>query len=159
MAKAKPIALVNLDTGQAWAFQFFPKSLGIEDRANWEAADVTMGTRPLMYANREPQRISIDEVWLDSSDAGVSLTEEIEGLRSLMKETNQRTPPALRLICGDWQQRVVLEEMKVEEQLFDRSGNPLRARISLSFIEHVQIERVTVRTIEPEEDFNPIGNF
>jgi hypothetical protein len=159
MSKADGLALINLETGDAWVFQFFPERITSSDRANWEPQDVTLGTKPLMYGNRDPRRITMNNVLLDSTDTGESLTKEIEELRELMSETDQGVPPILRLICGDSQQRVVLEELGVETEMSDPNGLPLRARLSLSFLEHKLTERVTSRVVEPGDGFDPIGNF
>ncbi len=155
------LALINLESGDAWVFQFFPERHSSDDRANWYPQDVSRGTKPLMYANREPQRIIMNNVLLDATDTGQSLTEEIEELRSLLSETDHGTPPTLRLICGDWQRRVVLEDLGVETEMSDRDGKPLRVRLNMTFVEHTLIERVTSRTVEPgeEDSFNPMGNF
>jgi Contractile injection system tube protein len=159
MIQADGLALINLETGDSWVFQFFPERISYSDRTNWEPQDVTKGVKPLMYSNRDPQRITMTNVLLDSTDTGTSLTKEIEELRLLMSETDQGVPPILRLICGDSQQRVVLEELGVEKEMCDREGKPLRARLSLTFVEHKLIERVTGRIVEPDDGFNPIGNF
>jgi hypothetical protein len=159
MSNTNGLAIINLATGDAWVFQFFPERISSNDRTNWEPQDVTKGMKPLMYANRDPQRITMTNVLLDSTDTGKSLTKEIEELRLLMSETDQGAPPTLRLICGDSQQRVVLEELGVEKEMCDRTGKPLRARLSLTFVEHKPIERVTTRFVEPDDGFNPIGNF
>lgn len=156
---ANGITLINLDTGKVWVFQFFPPQLDSEDQSNWMPQDVTAGTKPLMYANTEPQRIEIADVLLDSGDNKTSLTQEVEELRALMRETDKRVPPTLRLICGDWQPRVVLLRMTVAREMFSRDGRLLRARLNLSFMEHRQVERVTSRFFESEDEFNPIGNF
>ncbi|OLE54593.1 MAG: hypothetical protein AUG51_07355 [Acidobacteria bacterium 13_1_20CM_3_53_8] len=150
---ADGIALINTETGDAWVFQFFPSQLSSDDQANWTPQDVSVGTKPLIYSNRDPQRIEIPEVLLDSTDTGKSLTEEIEQLRSLMRETINHTPPLLYLICGDWQQRVVMERLRVERKLFNSDGQPIRAYLNMSFIEFRQVERVTVNISDS------IGNF
>lgn len=165
------IALVNLNSGGAWVFQFFPSSISTDDRANWEAANISTGTKPLIYANREAQRIEINDVWLDSSETDESLKQDIEGLRDLMKQSSGGTPPPLlSFICGDWQQKVVLESLRTERQLFDRQGRTIRARVSLTLIEVARNEQVPVRIVDPPEEatrprtveattFNPAGNF
>ncbi len=132
---ADGIALVNLTSGGAWVFQYFPTSVETEDRVNWETQNVTIGVKPLTYENTEPQHIEIPEVWLDGSDLNEPLNDEIESLRSLMRETTEGMPPRLLLIIGDYQPVVILESLHVKRQFFDRAGNVLRALVSMSFIE------------------------
>lgn len=149
---ADGIALIDLYSSRNWLFQYFPAQMGIDDRANWEPQNVSIGKKPLLYSNREPQRITINDLLLDS-ETNESLTKEIEALRSLMNETDRGTPPPLLFICGDWQERVVLEELRVETKLFDREANLLRAQISLTLVEVQRVrERVTSRITEIESE-------
>jgi hypothetical protein len=149
---ADGIALIDLYSSNAWVFQFFPPGISTEDRANWEPQNVTIGTRPLFYSNREPQRITISDVLLNS-DSEESITKDIEELRALMKETDRGSPPPLLFICGDWQERVVLEELRIEKQFFDPQANLLRARVSLTLLELQRVrERVTTKITDVEPD-------
>lgn len=144
------IVLVNLDDGESYVFQFFPNKVSTNDQSNWQAQDVTTGVKPLQYGNREPQRIEIPDVLLDGSDTGESVEPDIKELRSLLLEKDGGVPPALLYICGRDQRRVVLVELRVERELFNQQGEPVRARASLTLQEHLRIERVTVTTTEPD---------
>ena len=158
------VALVNLDNDGLWLFPLFPRQINKEDRSNWPAMDVTVGTKPLMFANNEPQRITIDEAWLDADGTGGSVLGQIEGIRALMRPTeldpstgrDSGTPPLLRLIYGDYQKTVVLEELRVEETIFDIDGSPMRARMSMIFLEFARIERVTQKIVDVDENGNPV---
>lgn len=132
--KARSLRLINLVSSGQVVFRYFPVQIDSEDRANWEAQDVLTGTKPLLYSNNEPQRIRVDELWLDKTDLKQSITPEIEQLRRMMKPVQGASPPLL-LLFGDFAQRVVLEEMKVERQRFTREGVPTRARVSLTFMQ------------------------
>lgn len=159
------VALVSLrDNGneEVWLFPLFPRAFNKEDRSNWNAMDVTVGTKPLMFANHEPQRITIEEALLDTSDTNESVLGLVEGLRAHMKpDPNGKTasdravPPRLRFIYGDFQKTVVLEDLRVEETFFNREGNPTRARVSLSFLEFVSVERVIVKPVDPPAGLSP----
>ena len=95
-----------------------------------------LGVKPLFYANREPKRITVEEVFLDRTDTGESITDDIDGLLALQHEVPKLgRPPALLLIYGDRQQRVVLEEVTITEQWFSPEGNPQRAKLSLQLVE------------------------
>lgn len=159
---ADNLAIINLETSDAFVFQFFHAQEDSEHQANWEPQGTGRGTKPLMYANQEPDVTGPIEFWFDGSDNGQSVEQDIKELRALMQETETGVPPALRYIRGREQQRVVLQRMHVERQMFNRRGEAIRAKVSLTFMEHAQIERVTVRTTDPEDEaanFSPIGNF
>jgi hypothetical protein len=130
-------ALINLTNQDSFVFQFFPKENRTTDRANWNAQDTTIGTKPLFYANREPRLLEFQELYLDNTDTNESLTPTINQLRSLMDEVEQRgTPPPLLAVWGDRNERCVLQDLNVEEIAFDfTSGAPLRVRISLSLLQ------------------------
>lgn len=137
--------LVNLEGAGSFIFKFFPKGNRSDDRANWEPQDTTIGTKPLFYANREPRRLSFDELLLDVSDSAFdSITEDIKALRALMTDNpDTGAPPALLAIWGDRQEPVVLEQLTVEEQFpFGQDGSPMRAKVSLQLLETQQEEDV-----------------
>jgi contractile injection system tube protein len=163
MRQQAPIALINLVTNEVWMFQFFPEKVSTEDKTNWELQNVTIGTKPLGYANREPQKISISDVFLDDSDQSQSIERPIQNLRSLMSETEAgQPPPTLRFICGSWQERVVLESLNIEREMFNADGDAIRARISMTLIQVAQNERTEVQFTDPfseEATFSPLGNF
>ncbi|MGH9941505.1 MAG: hypothetical protein ACRD9R_03985 [Pyrinomonadaceae bacterium] len=128
--------LVNLEGGDSFSFRLFPEFIETSRRSNWRPQDTTIGTQPLFYGNREPRRVVVDELWLDNTDIGESLTQEIERLFTLQDETPEKgRPPALLSVWGDRQERVVLEEVRVIEQRFNEDGTPIRARVSLTLIE------------------------
>jgi phage protein U len=128
--------LVNLCAGGSFVFDYFPSpSLDLSRRANWHEQDTTIGTRPLFYFNREPRVTDVREVWLDRTDTNESITPQIEALLALQDEVCEGTPPPLLAIWGDRQERVVLEEVRVEEHKHHPTGYPIRARVSLTLKE------------------------
>jgi hypothetical protein len=117
--KSDHFVLINLEGGESFVFQLFPKDLETTQRANWEQQDTTIGTKPLYYANRDPRRISVPELWLDNTDSNQSLAPDIKSLFALQDETREHgRPPALLAIWGDRQERCVLEEVTVSEKFF-----------------------------------------
>lgn len=126
------MALINLDGGGNFVFQFFPATVSTTDRANWEPQDTTIGVKPLFYANREPRSIEFPELYLDTTTTNASLTPQIKALQSLFEETANGTPPKLLAAWGDRHERCVLQELTVEEIFFHREGHPIRARIRMT---------------------------
>lgn len=126
------LALINLDGGDSFTFQFFPASVSTTDKANWEAQNTTTGVKPLFYANREPRSIEFPELYFDATDTNESLSGDIKALRALFEETAKGTPPALLAAWGDRNERCVLTELGIEEIFFNRSGHPIRCRIRMS---------------------------
>jgi hypothetical protein len=128
--------LVNLEGPGTYQFGFFPAELQTSSRVLWEPQEVTIGTKPLFYGNRDPKRITVDEAWLDGTRTGESISPDIEALQALQLEiVKLGRPPALLAIWGERQQRCVLEDLTIREQFFSNDGNPLRARVSLQLVE------------------------
>lgn len=154
--------LINLEGAGSFFFDFFPKEIQTTSRAAWEPQDVTIGMKPIFYANREPRRISVAEVWLDRTDLQESIQPDIENLEGLQREDPKLgRPPALLAIWGEEQFRCVLEEVTVSRKWFSGEGDPLRASVSLQLLElqeETESVDVIVRDVE-EDEFNPIGNF
>lgn len=129
------LALINLEGGETFVFQYFPASVSTTDRANWQAQETTIGVKPLFYANREPRETDFPELWLDNTETNESLTPDLKSLKSLLEETGNGTPPALLAAWGDRQERCVLQELVVEETFFNLEGHPIRARIRLRLLQ------------------------
>lgn len=148
--------LVDATKGTAaFIFQYFPSPVSTAGRANWNAADVTQGAKPLFYFNREPHRLTVGGLVLDNTDTGESLTPQIRELFALLEEAERGTPPLLLAAWGDRQLRCVLEELNIDEEFFDEGGEPLRARVGLSLVE-VQGQR-TSTSAQEIEDAEPAG--
>jgi contractile injection system tube protein len=152
------LVLISLETPDAFVFNLFPNKVQSTDKANWEPQDVSIGTKPLFYGNRDPRRIAVPECWLDGTEKGESITPQINALRKLLDETKNGTPPALLLIYGDRQERCVLSDLSIEEQFFDRDGSPLRATVNLTLLQ-LQEESESVSVVVREADGSGIGNF
>lgn len=127
--------LIVLDGPGAYVFEYFPTEIKTNSRANWSAQDTIHGVKPLQYINREPRRISVDDLWLDGTLKNRSIRRDIKELLALQEETERGTPPILGVVYGDYQQRVVLEEIDIRETLFLRPGEPVRALVSMTLVE------------------------
>src|SRR3954454_9659422 len=99
-------ALISLETSDSFVFELFPREIQGTDRANWEPQDVTIGTKPLFYANNEPRRMSVPELWLDGARSSQTLNEQLTALRALKNVVQKKgAPPALLAVWGDQQLR------------------------------------------------------
>jgi hypothetical protein len=162
------LSLVNLTGGGAFDFVLifdrFPGEITADDAVNWQPQDVTVGIKPVFYANNEPQRISF-EAWLDRTDTNDSVLTDIENLRRLMKVVDepfpQGMPPLLQFTCGDWSQRVVLEKLSVRRVMFTRDNKAIRALVSVGLLEFAyeefgfsppRVRRKTKAEVQAEEE-------
>jgi hypothetical protein len=159
---ASQLIIANLEGPGTYAFKFFPENLQTSRRVVWEPQDVTIGTKPLQYGNRDPKRISFNEVWLDNTDTGESIAPDIAALFALQNEIPKiGRPPALLAAWGDRQERCVLEEISVTETFFSGLGEPLRATVAMQFVElQKRMESTDVVVTEVEEGaVTPFGFF
>lgn len=128
-------SIINLRDGGEVRL-LFPEEVTTDDRANWEAADIAGGVKPLLFGNSEPQQIKINELCLDHTRTNQSVEPIIEDLRSWMR-SNERagSPPPLQIVTAAWQQRGVLSELAVKRAFFTKEGVCIRAYLSLTFEE------------------------
>jgi hypothetical protein len=161
-AKRWAFVLINLEGAGSFFFDYFPKEIQTTGRATWEPQDITIGVKPLFYANRDPKRITVPEVMLDRTETGESIKPDIDALEELQKEVlTLGRPPALLAIWGDEQYRCVLEEVTINRRWFSDEGNPQRASVSLQLLE-LQEEKESVDVVV-RDDFDDggsdLGNF
>src|SRR5205085_1654709 len=130
--------LTNLEGAGHFIFQRFPSAIETTGRVNWQPQDITIGIKPVFYANREPRQTRIDDLWLDNTEStnlSQSITDQIEALYALMGEAEKGRPPVLLATWGDRQERCVLQDLTINEQMFDADGTPIRARASITLIQ------------------------
>lgn len=135
------LVLIDISSQASFEFQYFPNSVRTQRGVNWRPQDTTIGTKPLLYENREPKRLSFTELWLDNTDDGQSLTQTLDELEEFCtSETDSgggsRGRPAILLATwGDRKLRCVLTDLNVEEEFFNEQGEPTRARLSIELLE------------------------
>lgn len=128
-------ALINLINQDAFVFQFFPSEIKLSHRANWIPQQTTIGMKPVFYCSQEPFFLDFEELYLDNTDTGESLTPEIGKLRALMDEDEIRgTPPPLLAIWGDRRERCVIQDLTIDEVFFNDDGHPIRIKVKLALI-------------------------
>ena len=124
--------LIDIGSDFAYEFQYFPEEISLQDSANWNAQETTMGVKPLFYASGEPSIISVENLILDNTETGVSLKPDLDLLRLFKTELEEGgPPPAMLAIWGDWSERCVLTRLDITQIYFDAEGNCLRARIGI----------------------------
>jgi hypothetical protein len=152
-SKRWAFVLINLEGVGSFFFDFFPREIQTVNRANWEQQDTTIGVKPLFYANREPQRISVPEVFLDSTDAQQSIVGEIAALQELLLEIPKfGRPPALLASWGNEEHRVILEELTINRRWFSGDGNPQRASVSLQLLQLQEQRESTDVTVKGADE-------
>lgn len=157
MAQLGQFVLVNLEGAGTFVFVFFPREFQRSRRATWDPQDVTIGTKPLFYGNRDPKRITVNEVWLDKTSLNESIGPDIQALFALQDEDPKSgRPPALLAIWGDQQERCVLEEITITEKWFSSDGEPQRASVMLQLLE-LQEEGESTSVVVNDEVFVPVG--
>jgi len=165
MGKRWAFVLINLEGPGDFFFDLFPREIQTSDRAVWEPQEITIGVKPLFYANRDPKRISIPEVFLDRSDELTSIKPDIDALLQLQAEIPKLgRPPALLATWGEEQVRCVLETVDIKRTWFSEEGDPQRAAVSLQLLQ-LQEERESVDVVVRDVDVDVfdsgsgIGNF
>ena len=145
--------LTNLEGPGGFLFTRFPTVIGTNARANWQVQEVTIGTKPLFYANREPRQIRVDDLLLDNTATGDSVTPDIDALFRLMEELEDKgRPPALLARWGDREERCVLTELTVSEEFFNLDGTPIRARIGITLLQFQEDAPVVKRRVRENEE-------
>lgn len=133
--KEYPLVVINLLNGEGITL-IFPEEIGLKAGARWEPQRVTHGTMPLLYANNDPEELTLSPVWLDGTEEGESVTGRLLQIFALTKKAEGAgAPPPLLVSWGDTEFRCVLTEVTAREEYFDSGGRPMRAELSLTFLE------------------------
>lgn len=136
MPEPSTFQLLDIESEFAFEFQFFPEEITHRNRANWEPQNTTIGTKPLFYANSEPEVISITEAYVDYTHERVSIESDFELLKLMMTELEEGgPPPALLAIYGDTQLRCVLTDLSGRKTMFTEEGEPTRLCFDIELME------------------------
>lgn len=156
MAQLGQFVLINLEGKGSFIFDLFPREIQTARRVTWEPQEITRGTKPLFYGNRDPKRISVNEVVFDGTELNQSIEPQITALYALQNEDAQLArPPVLLAVWGDRQERCVLEDVTIAEKFFSPDGVPLRAVVSLQLIEVQEQGEATSLTVNDEVEGPP----
>jgi hypothetical protein len=156
LAQLGQFVLINLEGKGTFVFDLFPREIQSSRRTVWEPQDVTRGTKPLFYGNRDPKRITINEVVFDGTELNESIEPQIAALYALQNEDARLgRPPMLLAIWGDRQERCVLEEISIVEKFFSTSGEPLRAMVSMQLVEIQEQGEATSLSVNDEVEAPP----
>lgn len=128
--------LIDILSDFAFEFPFFPESITMTERANWEPQETTIGIKPLFYANSEPLQIAVRDIYLDSTETNTSLKPDLDLLRLFKAELEEGGPPPPMLaVWGDHSERCVLTDLTIEQINFDSEGNCNRAKIEIELMQ------------------------
>jgi hypothetical protein len=138
------LQIKNLDTGEQFFVLFNPSEYTLEDASRWADQD-KMGQKPeLHYTGGDRKKLAM-ELFFDSYETRSDVrqyTQQIAGLLVFNKEKHR--PPKVELSWGptapggphaDFPFVCVLETLKQQFVLFLGDGTPVRAKLSVSFLE------------------------
>lgn len=134
----------NLDSGEQFFVLFNPSEYVLEDASHWADQD-KMGQKPeLHYTGGERKKLTM-ELFFDTYEARSDVrehTQQIAGLLVFNKEKHR--PPKIELSWGptapggpyaEFPFVCVLETLKQQFVLFLGDGTPVRAKLSVAFLE------------------------
>lgn len=156
MAQFGQFVLINLEGRGTFVFDLFPREIQTSRHVMWEPQEVTRGTKPLFYGNRDPKRITVNEVVFDGTELNVSIEPQITALYALQNEDARLgRPPILLALWGDRQERCVLEDVSIVEKFFSSEGDPQRAVVTMNLVEIQEQGEATSLTINDEVEALP----
>jgi contractile injection system tube protein/LysM domain-containing protein len=134
----------NLDTGEQFSVLFNPTEYTLEDASHWADQD-KLGQKPeLHYTGGDRKKLTM-ELFFDTYEGRSDVrqyTQQIAGLLVFNKEKHR--PPKIQLSWGptgpggpyaEFPFVCVLESLKQQFVLFLGDGTPVRAKLSVSFLE------------------------
>src|ERR1051326_509205 len=160
------LSVRNLDTGEQFFVLFNPSEYSFEDASHWADQD-KMGQKPeLHYTGGDRKKLTM-ELFFDTYEARSDVrqfTQQIAGL--LVFNNEKHRPPKVELSWGptapggphaDLPFVCVLETLKQQFVLFLGDGTPVRAKLSVSFLEFTLPEEELQKNEPHSPDLTKIG--
>jgi len=121
--------------------QFNPKEVSIDKSVPWQLQQ-TKGPGDLQFSSANPKTMSF-ELMFDGFASSSSIQSEIGMLHQLTDiDANLKRPPKVKVIWGTEGAagmmpafEGVIESIGVKYTMFDSQGTPLRATVSMRFVE------------------------
>src|SRR5688500_15945742 len=142
--RLEKLRIKNLDTGDQFSVLFNPSEYSLEDASHWADQD-KMGQKPeLHYTGGDRKKLTM-ELFFDTYESRGDVrqhTSRIAGLLVFNKEKHR--PPKVELSWGpmpaggahaEFPFVGVLETLKQQFVLFLGDGTPVRAKLSVAFLE------------------------
>ncbi|MHC5058956.1 MAG: CIS tube protein [Planctomycetota bacterium] len=138
--------------GETIRFEYNPPEFETTKDVNWAEIGVPGSDSPLQQFVRGGLRTLTIEVYLNADfyDGSWDVRESARELESLLKMTEQTlAPPVCLFEWGQFQMPVVVGTVTTRYTMFDSSGAPIEATISLSLRAYQEAGTETTRRAEP----------
>ena len=151
MAKLTITGLEGGVSGVTLESQFNPKEISIDKSVPWQLQK-TPGPGDLEFTSANPRTMSL-ELMFDGFESGSSIQDEIETLHRLSDvDPGLKRPPKVKVVWGSEgapgmipKFEAVVESIGVKYTMFDGNGRPVRATVSIRFVEARKIRVVKSR--------------
>jgi nucleoid-associated protein YgaU len=142
--RLEKLKIDNMDSGESFFVLFNPTEYSIEDASRWEDQD-KMGQKPeLHYTGGERKKLSM-ELFFDTYERKSDVREHTTKIAQLLVvDREAHRPPKVKLTWGqsppggphaDFPFTGVLQSLKQQFVLFLSDGTPVRAKLSVAFLE------------------------
>ena len=156
---------------EAVTVTYNPKELTVTSNMLYPDISVPGLSVPLAQFVRGEARTLEAELFLDGSNAGESLSDELEALRAFVRISSElHAPPVCRFAWGDTSFDGVVTEFKEKFSMFDEDGHILRARVTVKLkeylpadLQYTQInpqspDRTKIRTVRAGDRYDSIAS-
>lgn len=144
MAGLKKLKIYNEDTEEEFFVLFNPTDYSIEDASNW-SDQAKMGQKPeLHYTGGARKKLSM-ELFFDTYESKTDVREHTGKIAKLLEyNKDKHRPPKVTVSWGkeppknvpkEFPFKAVLQSLKQQFILFMEDGTPVRAKLSVVFLE------------------------
>jgi len=144
-------------TGVQFDVMFNPEEYSLNKDNNFAQQSIPgLGSPILQFVNGNVRTLEM-ELFFDTTDAGTDVRRETQKVTDLLKiDSDLHAPPVVRVAWGSLQLRCVLTRASQKFVRFLESGQPTRARVSVSFSEYIDPEREAKEVNRQTADFTKL---
>src|SRR5262245_54286552 len=154
------LSIRNLETKEQFFVLFNPSEYTLEDASHWSDQS-KMGQKPELHYTGGARKKLTMELFFDTYEAGTDVREHTQKIANLLvPDKEQHPPPRVELSWGpnapggahyEFPLVCVLETLKQQFVLFKGDGTPVRAKLSVAFLEFTLPED----ELQKNEKFSP----
>ncbi len=151
LEKAK---IIVLDTNESIPVMFNPTEYSLEASNSYSWKKISGGSLPIaQFSSGEARTLTMSDVIFDTFEEGTDVRVYTKKIADLMEvESDLHSPPICRFVWGSLDFKGVITSITQKFTMFSSNGNPVRAKMNITFKSYESLKEATKETPRQSAD-------
>lgn len=134
-----PASISATDNSVTVKCMFNPEHYSVKKQNTYDAGEELVKPPKPEFKRYGRSTLTLSTLYFDTYETGEDLTKTTNDLWKLMRPVDpddpESTPPEVKFKWASFEFTAVITDMTIKYTLFDKDGNPVRAEVSVSFMQ------------------------